>query len=260
MATLVPAAARAFDILELFLDHPGELSAPDVVRLLQLPRTTVHQLLATLTERQYLSPSPDSSGRYRLGIRTFQLGSAYRERLNLAREGEFIAARISESCGETVHLGVMDGRDVTYIVKVDSPHPVRLVSEVGRRLPAHCTAIGKALLAGLTDAEFDGLYRGVTVLPSLTPSSITTVAQLRREVAIVRETGSSSEYCESNESVACVGAPVFGEDGSVIAALSISVPTHRWNDELRARLQALVVEGATDLSTVMGYAGAAVPA
>lgn len=253
MATSVPAVGRAFDILELFLTKDEELAAADVVRELHLPRTTVHQLLATLLERRYLSTSPNYPGRYRLGIRTFELGSAYRERLDLAREGQYVAAKISALCEETVHLGVMDGRDVTYIVKVDSTHPVRLVSEVGRRVSAHCTAVGKALLAGLSDAQIEALYSGLNVLPALTPNSITSIQQLRREIQSVREKGSSLENCESNQAVACVGAPVLGQTGSVIAAMSISVPTSRWSDTVEEELTRLVVDGARELSEIMGF-------
>jgi DNA-binding IclR family transcriptional regulator len=223
--------------------------------MLNLPRTTVHQLLATLLERRYLSTSPNNPARYKLGIRTFELGSVYRARLNLVKEGQYVAAKISALCEETVHLGVMDGRDVTYIAKVDSTHPVRLVSEVGRRVSAHCTAVGKALLAGLSDAQIEALYSGVNVLPALTPSSITSVQKLRREIQSVREKGSSLENCESNLAVACVGAPVQGQDGAVIAAMSISVPTSRWSDAVQEDLTRLVVDGARELSEVMGYTG-----
>lgn len=253
MAKFVPAVGRALDILELFMNGEEELTAADVVRQLDLPRTTVHQLLTTLLERRYLAASPHGPGRYRLGIRTFQLGSMYQERLDLAREGRIVAAQISAQCDETVHVGVMDGRDVTYIAKVDSTHSVRLVSEIGRRVPAHCTAVGKALLAWLTESQFEALYHGAGTLPALTPASITSVQHLRREIQAVRQRGSSYEKCESNQSVACVGAPVFSQEGEVIAAMSISVPLGRWSDEIQSQLTELAVEGAGRLSEILGY-------
>src|SRR5437764_14114642 len=100
----VPALERAFDILELFLDEQ-ELSAPDITAKLGLPRTTVHELMGTLTERSYLTTAGPRSHRYRLGIRAFQLGSAYAERLDLAREGQIVAEEIAQRCHETVHIG-----------------------------------------------------------------------------------------------------------------------------------------------------------
>lgn len=151
MGRLVPAVTRALDVLELFLDGDGTLSAPEVTRRLQLPRTTVHELLTTLAARSYLVTAPDQPGRYRLGVRTYQLGSRYAEQLDLAAEGRQVAQQVAETCGETVHVAILEETDVIFIAKVDSTHAVRMVSAAGRRLPAHCTSVGKMLLAALPD-------------------------------------------------------------------------------------------------------------
>ncbi|CAM5726538.1 DNA-binding IclR family transcriptional regulator OS=Streptomyces violarus OX=67380 GN=FHS41_003360 PE=4 SV=1 [Streptomyces violarus] len=139
MGRLVPAVTRALDILELFLDGDGTLSAPDIVRRLQLPRTTVHELVTTLAARKYIVPVPGQSGRYRLGVRPYQLGARYAEQLDLAAEGQQVARSVAETCDETVHVAILEDTDVIYIAKVDSTHAVRMVSTAaGRRLPAHC--------------------------------------------------------------------------------------------------------------------------
>ena len=153
MGRLVPAVTRALDILELFLDGDGTLSAPDIVRKLQLPRTTVHELVTTLAARSYIVPVPGQPGRYRLGVRPYQLGSRYAEQLDLAAEGQQVARTVAETCDETVHVAILEGTDVIYIAKVDSTHAVRMVSAAGRRLPAHCTSVGKMLLASLPEPE-----------------------------------------------------------------------------------------------------------
>ena len=155
MGRLVPAVTRALDILELFLDGDGTLSAPDIVRKLQLPRTTVHELVTTLAARSYSCRCPASPGRYRLGVRPYQLGSRYAEQLDLAAEGQQVARTVAETCDETVHVAILEGTDVIYIAKVDSTHAVRMVSAAGRRLPAHCTSVGKMLLASLPEAGAD---------------------------------------------------------------------------------------------------------
>ncbi|MGP4018977.1 IclR family transcriptional regulator [Saccharopolyspora sp. 5N708] len=251
MARAVPAVERAFDVLELFLDS-HELSAPEITARLGLPRTTVHELVGTLSERGYLMPAGRGSNRFRLGVRGFQLGAAYAERLDLAREGQLVAEEIAERCQETVHVGVRDGADVLYVAKVDSSHPVRMVSAVGRRLPAHCTALGKALLAALPRAEVDELYSNGR-LDAMTEHSITSRKALRRELDAIAKDGVAREYCESNESVACVASPVRDQSGQVVAAMSISVPILRWNDETEAALRELVREGAATLSERLGH-------
>ncbi|MFI6348856.1 IclR family transcriptional regulator [Streptomyces sp. NPDC050560] len=253
MGRLVPAVTRALDILELFLDGDGTRSAPEIVRALQLPRTTVHELVTTLVARSYLTPVPGSPGRYRLGVRPYQLGSRYAEHLDLAAEGQQVARSVAETCDETVHVAILEGRDVIYIAKVDSTHAVRMVSAAGRRLPAHCTSVGKMLLASLPEAELAARVPEGTELVAMTPGSITRPEVLRRELERIRERGVAFESRESNSDVCCVAAPVRDRSGQVVAALSISVPVVRWNEERGAELGGLAAKGAVELSERLGH-------
>ncbi|WP_328538935.1 IclR family transcriptional regulator [Streptomyces sp. NBC_00344] len=254
MGRLVPAVTRALDILELFLEGDGSLSAPDVTRRLQLPRTTVHELLTTLAARAYLVPVPEQPGRYRLGVRTYQLGSRYAEQLDLAAEGQQVAREVAETCDETVHVAILEDTDVIYIAKVDSTHAVRMVSAAGRRLPAHCTSVGKMLLASLPEAERDARISG-RELTAMTPNSMTDADALREALAAIRERGVAVEHRESNPDVSCVAAPVRNGAGRVVAALSISVPMIRWSDERESELEQLALKGAAELSTRLGHRG-----
>lgn len=253
MGRLVPAVTRALDVLELFLDREGTLSAPEITRALQLPRTTVHELVTTLTARSYLEQPPDRPGRYRLGVRGYQLGSRYAEQLDLAAEGQRVARGVADTCDETVHVAVLDGPDVIYIAKVDSTHAVRMVSAAGRRLPAHCTSVGKMLLASLPPEELEAVLSRPEPLAAMTPDSITSPERLREELSAVRERGVAVERQESNPDVSCVAAPVRDSGGQVVAALSISVPVVRWSEERRDELERLAVKGATELSGRLGH-------
>ncbi|WP_049579137.1 IclR family transcriptional regulator [Streptomyces sp. SBT349] len=254
MGRRVPAVSRALDILELFLDGDGTLSAPEITRKLQLPRTTVHELVTTLAARSYLVPVQEQPGRFRLGVRTYQLGSRYAEQLDLAAEGQQVARSVAETCGETVHVAVLEEADVIYIAKVDSTHAVRMVSAAGRRLPAHCTAVGKMLLASLPREELDErLPEGE--LPRMTPNSITSPSALREVLAEVRTSGVASEQRESNPDVSCVAAPVRDRAGRVVAALSVSVPMIRWSADRQRELAELAVKGAGELSERLGHHG-----
>ncbi|WP_329461608.1 IclR family transcriptional regulator [Streptomyces sp. NBC_01431] len=255
MGRLVPAVARAMDVLELFLESEGSLSAPDVTRRLQLPRTTVHELLTTLSARSYLAPVPEQPGRYRLGVRNYQLGSRYAEQLDLAAEGQQVAREVAETCGETVHVAILEDADVIYIAKVDSTHAVRMVSAAGRRLPAHCTSVGKMLLAALPEAELDARLAG-RELAAMTAASITDPATLRTALDGIRARGVAVEHQESNPDVSCVAAPVRDSAGRVVAALSVSVPMVRWSGQREAELAELAQKGAADLSVRLGHRGA----
>lgn len=253
MGRLVPAVTRALDILELFLDGDGTLSAPEITRKLGLPRTTVHELVTTLTARSYLVHVPDQPGRYRLGVRPYQLGSRYAEQLDLAAEGLQVARSVAETCDETVHVAILEGADVIYIAKVDSTHAVRMVSAAGRRLPAHCTAVGKMLLASLSEAALAARVPEGTPLTAMTNNSITSPQDLRRHLAVTRERGIAVEQRESNPDVSCVAAPIRDSTGRVVAALSISVPTIRWSEERQEELAELAAKGAGELSARLGH-------
>ncbi|MGW1376166.1 IclR family transcriptional regulator [Streptomyces sp. NPDC002446] len=255
MGRLVPAVTRALDILELFLEGDGALSAPEITRKLRLPRTTVHELVTTLAARSYLVPVPGESGRYRLGVRTYQLGSRYAEQLDLAAEGQQVAREVAETCDETVHVAILEDLDVIYIAKVDSIHAVRMVSAAGRRLPAHCTAVGKMLLAALPTDELDARIEEAGELAAMTHHSITDPDALRTALAAIRERGLATEHRESNPDVSCVAAPVRDGSGRVVAALSVSVPVIRWSEQREAELAELAAKGASDLSVRLGHRG-----
>ena len=251
MPRVVPAVIRALDLLELFLDRP-HLSAREVTELLDLPRTTVHELLVTLVARSYLISVPGQPVRYRLGMPLFQLGATFAGQLDLVREAQGVTRDVAAACDEAVHVAVLDGADVIYLVKVDSTHPVRMVSAVGRRLPAHCTAVGKMLLSGLDQAKLDAvLAKGA--LPGMTPESITDPDCLRAHLERVRAEGVAVDIGESDSAMRCVAAAVRDHSGAVIAAMSLSAPIIRWTPQAQGEWTGLIREGASTLSARMGY-------
>lgn len=251
MPRVVPAVIRALDILELFLDRP-QLSAREVAERLGLPRTTVHELLVTLVARAYLISVPGQPVQYRLGMPLFQLGAAFAGRLDLVREANGVARDVAAACDEAVHVAVLDGADVVYLVKVDSTHPVRMVSGVGLRLPAHCTAVGKVLLSSLDPADLDTVLAKGT-LPGMTPDSITDPDSLRAHLDEVRAEGVAIDIGESDSAMRCAAAAIRDHSGATIAAMSVSAPIIRWTTQAQVEWVRLVREGAAALSARMGY-------
>jgi DNA-binding IclR family transcriptional regulator len=252
MGRVVPAVSRALDILELFLHRPT-LSAPEITDRLRLPRTTVHELVGTLVERAYLVPVGGQPTRYRLGMRLFQLGASFADQLDLAREAQEVAHDVAAACDETVHIAVLDGADVVYIAKVDSTHPVRMVSAVGRRLPAHCTGVGKMLLSSLAPEALEARFPRGVPMTTMTPHSISSPSMLKAALAKVREERLAYDDCESNDAVRCVAAGVYDHTGAMVAAMSISAPTMRWNEQRRVEWGKLVATGAKALSARLGH-------
>lgn len=252
MSRLVPAVARALDVLEL-VRFRGASSAPEITKALGLPRTTVHELIKTLLARGYLREA-GTADRYELGIRVLELGSAYEARLDLAQVAKARATAVSGECGETVHVAVLDGTEVVYIVRIESTHVVRMVSAIGGRLPAHVTSVGKALLAYQPKERIDELYPPDTELSVMTPATLKTTGALREALTQIRADGLAWDACESNPDVYCVAAPIMGRSGAVVAAMSVSVPAHRWDSGRAAELARLVTGAARDTSRDLGYA------
>ena len=250
---LVPALRRGLEILERVGRAEQPPSAAELADSLELPRTTVHELLRTLVLLRYLDDVGGAPRRYRLGIKPFELGNVYAAGLDLAREGRRAAERVAAECQETVHVAIRDRTDVIYVAKVDSTHPVRMVSATGRRLPAHVTAVGKMLLSAVTDEELEALYPDPD-LPGLTSQSIRSRDQLRRALDDVRRDRVAWDECESNAAVNCVAAPIYDDAGEMVAAISISVPTVRWSAAHASRYAELVRRGAVELSARLGHA------
>lgn len=257
---LVPALARALDVLEAVRDSASPPAIPEIVARLGLPRSTVHDLVTTLAARGYLQPADGTPHRFVLGLRVWELGGAYAASLDLPKEALEAARAVSDACGETVHVAVLDHAQVVYIAKVDSTYAVRMVSAVGRRLPAHCTAVGKMLLSALSDEELAARYGGGKTLPAMTPNSLTSFERLRRELAAIRQRGLAFDDCESNLDVRCVAAPVYDRDGTMVAAMSVSVPVSRMGTKRRLTLARLIREGAQALSARLGFKGRPRPA
>jgi IclR family KDG regulon transcriptional repressor len=253
MARLVPAVTRAFDILEIFLREDRPLTVPEIAERVALPRSTAHELVRTLAARHYLVAAASQPHHFMLGSKPFELGNAYAARVDLIVEGQEVARRVSAASEETVHLGILEGLEVVYIVKEDSSHTVRMVSGVGLRRPAHCTSMGKMLLSALPDDELACLLGDGETLPGLTPNSITSRAQLLEELSAVRTRGFAFDDRESNPSVRCVASPVFDHRATVVAAMSISIPVFRDLPERRATMIEVLHSGTEELSRRLGH-------
>lgn len=221
---------------------------------LGLPRSGTYELVNTLRALGALVQRPD--GRLAIGPTLFVLGGAYADSLDLPRLATAVAEEVTAECGETVQVAALDGRHVVYIAMAESTHPLRLVSAVGRRLPAHCTALGKMQLALLPPNELRKRLDGVS-LERLTQSSIIELDELERELARVRQCGYALDECESNPGVVCVAAPVWDARGQNVAGMSISVPAIRLDPTRRDVLRDLVARGASELSRRLGYPGLA---
>lgn len=249
---LVAAVERALGILENVDGSVRGTGVSELSRRLGLGKSTVHRLCMTLEHHGYLVRDPQT-GRYRLSLRLFQIGSAALSELDLPRRALPALEALGAAVEETVHLAVLDGEDIVFIGKVDSPRPLRLYSQVGRRSPAHCTALGKVLLAY---APPDLRSRVLTrPLRRYTATTITDPEALARVLEDVRRRGYAVDDQEFEEGIRCVAAPVRDYTGRVVAALSVSAPAGRLPRARFATLAQQVIAAANQVSRALGHPG-----
>jgi DNA-binding IclR family transcriptional regulator len=221
----VKSADRILDIIELLANERAGLGFGELARLRHIPKSSLHALLGVLTARGYVEL--DASKRvYTLGIRTWEMGQAYLAHRDLVAKSVPHMEAVVRAINETVQLAVLDGIENVYLAKVDCSHPVRLQSEVGRRLYAHATGLGKVLLAELPPPELHARLEGVE-LAMVSPRTIRQVDQLKPVLERARQRGYALDDEEYTAGLRCVAVPILGSDGVTVAALSASIPISR---------------------------------
>ncbi len=253
------SVANAARVLKSFSANRPTWGVSELAAELDLSTSTVHRLLATLTDEAVLEQDP-VTGRYRLGLSVFDLAAAMPTQRSLHEAVLVSMTELRSRTGETVQVGVLDGRHVVYVERLDSPDTLRVFTRLGRRAHAHCTSSGKVLLAFLQRAERDRLMAGWRP-PALTEHSITDVDALRRELETIRRRGYAENREESELGVVSVAAPIRDGNRRAVASLSLAGPIERMEPDRRAYAHAVMALAGT-VSKQMGWvptADAAVP-
>jgi DNA-binding IclR family transcriptional regulator len=242
MQPSVKSAERVLDIIELLAREPAGLSFTALLRTLQLPKSSLHELLGVLIRRGYITLAPDTRS-YTLGLRIWESGQAYLRQHDLASEARPIMDEIVRTLNETVQLAVLDGVENVYLAIVNCTHALRLQSEVGKRLPAYATGLGKVLLAHLDAAELARRLDGQT-LARYTPNTITDMSALLERLDLVRRNGFAVDNQEYTPGLRCVAVPITDNSGQTVAAMSVSIPLLRTpSPPFHETLRALAVAG-----------------
>lgn len=247
----VKAVDKALRILETLGKASEELGLVELSRQLAIEKSTLHRLLGTLEARGFVRRDPISL-RYALGIRMLELGTAVTARSALARAAHPVLDRLALRSRHTVNLAVLDGDEILYVAKRESPEPLRLTVEVGRRLPAHCTALGKAMLAFRPVLEVRRLFSRRKRLRGFTPRTITDPGKLLRHLDEVRRTGVAVDHEELIAGLRCLAAPILDFTGHAVAAMSISAPAVTLGEERVAELRPMLVEAVGEVSKALG--------
>ncbi|WP_420450202.1 IclR family transcriptional regulator [Ilumatobacter sp.] len=246
------SVASAVAVLKAFTSTSPEWGVSDLSAAVGQSRSSVHRILSTLTDEGLLEQD-SRSGRYRLGLALFDLAAAVPSQRSLHEAVLLPMTDLRNKSGETVQVGVLDGRQVVYVERLDSPNTLRLFTQLGRRNDAHCTGTGKVLLAFLPKTELERLLRGWTP-PRQTEHTIVGRTALTAELTLVRTNGFAENRQESEVGVVSIAAPIRDDTGSTIAAMSVAGPADRM-DQRRDQLADAVVTLALATSRRLGYRG-----
>ncbi len=253
-ASTLSSVRNAVRVLKSFSTTDREWGVTELSRKLELGKSTTHRLLSTLVEEGMLEQNAET-GRYRLGLAVFDLAAAVPTQFDLHEAVLSPMTDLRNRTGETVQVGVLDGREVVYIERLDSPSTSRVFLQVGRRNWAHCSATGKALLANLPRPQLDKTLAGWQPV-ALSDRSITDISKLRVELDEVRRRGYSVNNRESEDEVVSMAAPIRDHAGRTIAALSMAGPKNRI-DPTNHRMVHEVMETAAHISRRLGHRGLA---
>jgi DNA-binding IclR family transcriptional regulator len=244
---------RALAALAALAESSSDCSLAELCPALGLHKSTAHRLMMVLEQHRLVVKNPDT-GRYKLGLRLYELGSRAIDGLDLRGRARPYLDRLQDRFGETVFFCILDEGQVFYMEKVESQRSVRTACTVGSRAPAYCTAVGKAMLSELPEAEVNAIVRR-SGLKAITSNTITTAAQLKAELKTIRSRGYAIDDEEKEEGLRCVGAPVRAHSRKLSAAMSISGPAFRMTKERVPEVAEALMQAASELSAELGYQG-----
>lgn len=248
---LVPALERGLLLLSEFNHNDRQLSAPELARRLNLPRSTVFRLLMTLESMGFVQRT-EGGHDYRLGLSVLRLGFEYLASLELTELGAPLLERLRTDIGFSCNLVVRDGRSIVYVAKSSASTPFTSTVNVGTRLPAHATVLGRVLLEDLTLPELRELFPEEH-LESYSSSTPTTVLELFELVQQDKERGFVLQEAFFEARVSTIAAPVRDHTGRIVAALGATIPSSRFEPERLDDILTSVRSTAYELSRLLNY-------
>jgi len=247
----VPAAAQTLAILRYLGRQAGPVAAASIVRDLQLPRSTVYHLLATLADENFVTRLPEDR-RYGLGLAAYELGTGYVRQAPLQRVARVPLADLVDRVGHSAHLAVLHGREVVYVIEERAPGRPPLVTDVGVRLPAQLTASGRAMLAQLPAAQVRALFPDPAAFVLRTAIGPRSPSALRALLVDVRRRGHALEDGEVTPGFASIASPVLDHSGHPVAGVAVTFPGAGLPAAARERVAGLVARTAATVSRRIG--------
>jgi len=243
---VLSSVSKALALLDAFSAEEPELTLSELARRAGAHKSSAFRLLSTLQAHGFVQRSPAGRG-YCLGWKLVELAGRLLARNGLRELAAPFMEELAENSGEIVHLSVLDRGEIVYLDKRGRSQPLTVSTMIGGRSPAHASAMGKVLLAGLPAGEFGGQL-GSRPLRRFTPTTITDRRRLAQELAAIREQGYALDNEETFPGIRCVAAPLRNAEGRVLAAISVTAPTQRMGARRQAQIRKWVTDAAARIS------------
>ena len=243
---LLSSVSKALSLLDAFTLEQPELSLAQIAQRAGIHKSSAFRLLATLEAQGFVERGPAGRG-YRLGWKLGELAGRLLARYELRELAAPYMEQLARASGEIVHLSLLDGAEIVYLEKKGRSQPLTVSTTVGGRSPAHASAMGKVLLAGLAEGEMRRALRGVR-LERFTPTTITDRRRLASELSAIRRQGYALDDEETFPGIRCVAAPLRDRKGRTVAALSVTAPTQRMGARRQAEIRQWVTDTAARIS------------
>lgn len=244
----IQSVSRAISILRCF-NNNEELGVTEISKIMMLHKSTIFGLISTL-EINGLLEKNDITGKYRLGIELFRLGS--KVNLNLRKIAMPYLEEMVRVYHETTNLVILNDDNVVYLEKVEGTRSMFISTVVGGKLPLYCTAVGKAILAGIPEDELTDKIDEM-VFKKFTDNTINDKKVLLKSIDNVKKRGYAEELEEFQIGLTCVAAPIYNHIGNAFAAISISIPSNRMNETLKNEIGKTLIDITQEISTKIGY-------
>lgn len=251
MQEVVQSVERTLSIVEVLSEYDEGLGLTEISEKVGLHKSTVHRLLYTLMVKSYVEQN-ESTNKYRLTLKLFELGSRKVEKMNIVNIARPILKELMEKTNEVIHLVVREGSDIVYIDKVESQNPIRMYSKVGKRSQVYCTAVGKSMLAYMTDKEVLNIWKNSNI-EKLTEYTVTDFDKFKEVLGKVKENGYALDEQENEIGIRCTAASILDHRGEVCSAISISGSIISFKEEKIKEFSKMVTEFAARISKELGY-------
>ena len=247
----VQSIQRAFDILEVLATERDGMGVTQLGEKLDLHKSTVHRLLNTMMSLGYIDKKP-ITGVYCLGMKFVELASLYLGSVELKAEANYYIREYIDRIGLPIQMAILSDGEALYIEKVEQSNSIRIYAEIGRRVPIHCSSVGKALVFDYSDEEIAEMYKD-RPMEKFTEHTMTNIADLIADINLARERGWSYNRGEFEADVKSVAAPIYDYRGVIIAAIGAPYRENLATKRDPAEIAGVICELAKTISKRMGY-------